>query len=761
MDFAGKIAQIKRSPPGRRGPLFEHLVKETLAKKFERVEMWSEYAAEHAKHTVQDIGIDMVAYDSAGTKHAVQCKYRGGGHESAYPLRKQDIDSFLSACHAHKIKKMVLAYVGPELKPNVLEACRGIEIYRRKRLATLYNKQDSSTPGRKWNFPPTGDVSACGFNQAGIEIFGGRQNRQRQSLPKQVIGSAVRELLQNSLDAKASNTACRVVFEHDKIDRDAIAAADLDVHMKACEEQEDHPEFFRDARKTLRSAQIDVIRVTDSNTIGLDDERWDMCTITEGRSAKKSDTAGGSFGLGKNASFSMSSIGVVCYATRLPHGAIMGNGDKTNARSIAKCRSISHRVKGTMLHHIGELKSYKQALARPGTSITMVGTRYITSKRSWQLEFEKAVKRNFFIAITDGELECDVASRRVKIDGSTEQDELTRDRRVKRTPSYLEAVRMYGGGGKQTLRSEGLSFDVWIAASADDDGLYGNRCMYVNKRGMLITDEASSRRNPFHASRQSHGSFLVLVRASDDATEKQMRAMEPPSHEEIRISRSPEHESALRDVRRQIQSRIKDILFADSDEDDVTELSDLADILPIKRDSGDQTSLDAFVSKPEKDRGGAKAAITASTGRATKKGGKDVDTPGEPKGGTTTPPKEGGEVRLDEIRMASGSPDSLRVYGTLLGGNGGNQSVNVVIRRVAESREYDEDGGRLPVREASAALVGDGGEAAAEVELLEGGRILAVTAAPNTSNKRLRLDVTLKEPEPVRCAYEVGVVQAS
>lgn len=759
MNFAGKIAQIKKAPAGRRVPLFESLVKETLTKKFERVEMWSEYAAEHAKHRVQEIGIDMVAYDSAGTKHAVQCQYRG---EGTPPLRKQDIDRFLNACHAHKIKKMVLVYVGPDLKPNVREACREIEIYRRKRLAMLYNKQGSGAADRKWYFPPTGGVSACGFNQAGIEIFGGRQNQQRQSLPKQAIGSAVRELLQNSLDAKVPNTACRVTFEHDKIDRDTIAATDLDMHMKACEGQDDHPEFFRDARKTLRSAQIDVIRVTDSNTIGLDDEGWNVCTITEGRSAKKSDTAGGSYGLGKNASFPMSSIGVVCYATRLPHGAIMGNGDKTNARSIAKCRAISHRVSSTMLSHIGELKSYKQALARPGTSITMVGTRYITSKRSWQWEFEKAVKRNFFIAIADGELECYVADKRVKIDESTEQDELTRDKRQRRPPSYLEAVRMYGGGSKQTLQSEGLSFDVWIAASADDDGLYNNHCMYVNKRGMLITDEASTRRNPFHVSRQSHGSFLVLVRASDDATEKQMRTMEPPSHAEISISRSPEHASALRDVRKQIQSRIRDILFADSDQDDVTELSGLADILPIKRDSGDQTSLDAFVSKPEKSRGGAKVAVTASTVRTTKKTGEGGDyTPSEHNRGTTTPPKEGGEVRLDEIRMASGSLDSLRVYGTLLGGNGGNQSVNVVIRRVAESREYDEDGGHLPVREASAALVGDDGETAAKVDLLEGGRVLAVTTAPGTSGKRLRLDVTLEEPEPVRCAYEVGVVQVS
>ena len=483
-----------------------------------------------------------------------------------------------------------------------------------------------------------------------------------------------------------------------------------------------------------------------------------------GRSVKESETAGGSFGLGKNAPFAMSGMGVVCYATRLPHGTMMGNGDRTNTRSIAKCRAISHRMSGTMLQHVGELNSYEQVLARPGTSITVVGTRDITSKKSWRQEFEDAVRHNFFIAIADGELECDVAGRRVKIDESAESDEVARDRRKKRPPSYLEAVRMYGGGGKLTLRSGEMSFDVWIAASTHDDNRYNNHCMYVNKKGMLITGEKSTRRNPFHVSRQSHGSFLVLVKSSDDATEKQMRTMEPPSHAEINTSRSPEHKQALHDVRKQIESRIREILFADSDQDDATELTDLADILPIKRDSGDQTKLDAFVRKPKKKRVGAKGTGTDSTNSTTKKGRSGG-------GGTTDEhnkkprtPREGGEVRLDEIRMTSSSLDSLRVYGTLLGGNGGHQPVNIVIRRVSESKEYDENDGRLLVREASGVLVGDGGvddgvETSVDVDILEDGRVLAVTAAPGTSGKRLRLDVTLKEPEPVRCAYEVGAVQ--
>ena len=315
MNFADNIKQIKESPAGKRGSLFETLIKKTLTKEFKRIETWPQYAEKHARYTVHDLGIDLVAYDSENIKYAVQCKYRS---DDAPSLKKSDIDSFLSACHTHKIENKILAYVGPKLKPNVRESCRGITMYKRNKLARLYNKQCTNISNMSWNFPPTSGGMEYAFNQAGIEMFGGRQNPQRQTLPKQVIESTVRELIQNSLDAKLPNSACQVTIEHARIDPDTISATDLNRHMRACEAQNDHPEFFRDAHHTLKSAQIDVIQVTDSNTKGLDKEGWRACVNVEGRSVKDTGTAGGSFGLGKNASFAMSNIGVVCYATRLP-----------------------------------------------------------------------------------------------------------------------------------------------------------------------------------------------------------------------------------------------------------------------------------------------------------------------------------------------------------------------------------------------------------------------------------------------------------
>ena len=472
-----------------------------------------------------------------------------------------------------------------------------------------------------------------------------------------------------------------------------------------------------------------------------------MCTVTEGRSVKESETAGGSFGLSKNAPFAMSSLGVVCYATRLPRGPKRGGG-KPNTRSVAKCRVISHKMSGAMLQHVGGLESYEQFLARPGTSITVVGTAHIVGKKAWRREFENAVRRNFFIAVADGELECEVAGNRVRVDG-LEKDAMSDKRKA--APSYMDAVRMYMGGGSIPVQSGGLSFDVWIEASAHDDAQYSNQCMYVNRRGMLITGEASSRRNPFHVPRQSHGSFLALVRSSDDDTEKQMRAMEPPSHAEIDISRSPERRQALREVRNKIEMRIRDILFADSDQDDVTELAELADLLPIKRDSGTQTDLDAFVRKPGGRRAGAGVVVPDKTGGQSK--GEDSGAPSRAYPGQKAPRAgESDGAGLNEIRM-TGRPDGLSVYGTL-SGCGGRHPVNIAIRRVSESREHDEDGARLPIKNAGGALVGAGGaETAVRVDTLEGST-LAITA-PGASGKRLRLDITLDEMEPVRCAYEV------
>ena len=171
MDFAGRIAQIKKAAQSKHGPLFETLVKEALARKFERIEAWPEYAAKHAKYTVQDIGIDLVAYDSSGTKHAIQCKYRG---EKSPSLKKSDIDSFLSACRTHKIEKIILAYVGPDLKPNVRETCRSIKIYSRRRLARLYNMHNTDASGRKWKsliFRIVGVVSALNHVAGPKEIY--------------------------------------------------------------------------------------------------------------------------------------------------------------------------------------------------------------------------------------------------------------------------------------------------------------------------------------------------------------------------------------------------------------------------------------------------------------------------------------------------------------------------------------------------------------------------------------------------------------
>lgn len=433
-----------------------------------------------------------------------------------------------------------------------------------------------------------------------------------------------------------------------------------------------------------------------------------------------------------------------------------GGGGEPNVRSVAKCRAISHKINNEMLQHVGELDSYEQSLTRPGTCITIIGTRHIVSKKAWKREFEHAVKQNFFIAITDGILECSVAGKRVEIDEAVEDI----DKRRKSTPSYLTAVSIYGSGGnhhKHNVQSGGLSFDVWITVSVDDAMAYENICMYVNRNGMLITDEKARRRNPFHIHAQSHGSFLVLVRSADDSTEKQMRDMEPPSHREIDVLRSPEHQTALSKIRKYIETHIRDILFADSDRDDIRELTDLADILPIKQDVGVQTKLDAFVRKPKK-----KSGDMMMAGGAQNSGGDGSPKSGDGNGKSSSSSKTGGSgihqeaMRLNDIRMISDSSDSMCVFSTLPDG-GGQMTTNIIIKRMAESKEYDKDGGRLRFKTANAELVGEGNNEPVTVDIIDDGWMLAINTKRG-AGKRLRLDVTLRESEPVRCAYGVEVV---
>ena len=268
----------------------------------------------------------------------------------------------------------------------------------------------------KWHFPPTGGGVEQGFNDSGKEFF-----------TAGVLEHVVREIIQNSLDARNTrHPDSPVVVRMHKIEleRGAINAKELAGHisesLKSAKEQKNEKgvRFYEHALRMLKRPKIPVLVVMDENTTGLSGSHWEALIYKEGTPSKDNAAAGGSFGIGKNAPYAASALGLVCYSTRYldPHLV---------EKFIARCKIEAHQdPKGERgeLQHVGFgtsedfdgsryppvlggniHKSFR--LQENGTGIFIMGFK---EERGWQKVVVRSIVRNFFAAIHDKKLSVSV-----------------------------------------------------------------------------------------------------------------------------------------------------------------------------------------------------------------------------------------------------------------------------------------------------------------------------------------------------------------
>ena len=170
---------------------------------------------------------------------------------------------------------------------------------------------------KKWRFIPNQNSTIVGINDAGIETFTANMHR-----------SLVREIIQNSLDAivPESNEPVQVEFNLFSLSRERLPDIENfhSVIRKCRDSNIDEPDafkFFDNADKVLQQSTIEVLRISDYNTIGL--EGSDTCgkgtswsrLVKESGSSNKGQNSGGSFGIGKSAAFACSDIRTVFYSS--------------------------------------------------------------------------------------------------------------------------------------------------------------------------------------------------------------------------------------------------------------------------------------------------------------------------------------------------------------------------------------------------------------------------------------------------------------
>jgi len=175
----------------------------------------------------------------------------------------------------------------------------------------------------KWIRPIDNSGTGTGVNDGSIYTF---KERKYESL--------AREILQNSLDERMfGDLPVKVDFKLFRLPTADIPEVDKFKQMFQDgfdfwenNHQENGKNFFSNALKLLNSKNINVLRISDFNTKGVkgsqvydirtaaDITPWYNLIKSEG-SSSKGDTQGGSFGIGKNATFANSTFRTVFYST--------------------------------------------------------------------------------------------------------------------------------------------------------------------------------------------------------------------------------------------------------------------------------------------------------------------------------------------------------------------------------------------------------------------------------------------------------------
>ena len=287
---------------------------------------------------------------------------------------------------------------------------------------------DISNNNPKWHFLSVPEsYEKKGLNDSGVETF-----------MDDSFKSLAREICQNSLDAAIGNTS-PVIVEFHRYSQPSVDFPDrntlVDAFKKAQafwsnEGIDETVRYFQEAESTLMKEEIKWMRISDFNTFGLRGvERpanaqgttpWSSLVMSSGVSNKPGD-AGGSFGIGKFATFSCSAIRTCFYST-------ITDENQRGAQGVSRIVSFKNDDETTL--GIGYYRNNGSPLADilqldPSFSRTTPGTDIFVPaflpNESWIQDVQKAVLEGFLYAIFNNKLIVKL------IDGNTEPITMNRE----------------------------------------------------------------------------------------------------------------------------------------------------------------------------------------------------------------------------------------------------------------------------------------------------------------------------------------------
>ena len=251
-----------------------------------------------------------------------------------------------------------------------------------------------------------------GLNNAAIQTFGGH-----------AMKGFIREMIQNSLDASFPGKSPRIEIRRHAIKREEIPGFETQFRnvFKAIERRwgSDHEGFFSKANKLFQRRRIPVLEYSDYHCVGLsgaDDDpagSFYKCVGIDGATGKQNDEALGSFGIGKNAIFALSSLRTVIYSSRNPDGEVICQG-------VAKL--ADHKIGGVAYNSqvffgnddalMSSIRShgdvpgcFRRGNSEPGLSQFALG---VELTEDWMDDALDEVMTSFYPALCEGKLSVEI-----------------------------------------------------------------------------------------------------------------------------------------------------------------------------------------------------------------------------------------------------------------------------------------------------------------------------------------------------------------
>ena len=479
------------------------------------------------------------------------------------------------------------------------------------------------------------------------------------------IAKLVRELIQNSLDAKHDgfDEPVTITFTETSVKRGLIGGAALQRHLQSClnratdDDRSDMVDVYANALSVIKRRKIPCLKVQDTGTMGLNHARWKALVIQEGAVSKGSGAPGGSYGIGKNAILNVSDLQTVFYSTRLVEGrkglvtklqgkaTLTGHSDPDSSNDDLQHIGFYSLQEGGPI--IGRKIPEFFRLEETGAGVFIMGFNPHSSE--WVDQVAMAAVENFFYAIHHQNLTVEIVPQ----DGSPVRiDHQTIDYLFERlSPINRDAVHYY-----RAIRDLAED-DVEVTRRLRDLGRLRayivfaegspRRIAHINRNGMLITDSREQKVNPLAPrGRSLWPDFVAVIVPDTDAGDLWLRRMENPSHDSLSSGqlRSEEDRREADTRLKQARRELGDIIERKAEIDkygEASNIDELADILPDQDDIlGDRTLKTQVVETRT-----TPSDLVEIAEEIEDEGGGEGEDPGDGKGGGNGTEEGGGAGR--------------------------------------------------------------------------------------------------------------------